>query len=55
MVLEKQLQLKLLLGFKNIEGKVDKFTDKIGYVPQKFQLIGHYLLEYLILCSYRKS
>ena len=30
---------KLALGIhKNIEGKVHKFTDKIGYVPQKISI-----------------
>ena len=28
---------KMALGiYKNIEGKINKFTQKIGYVPQKF-------------------
>ena len=32
----KSTTAKIALGiYKNIEGKVEKFTDKIGYVPQK--------------------
>ena len=39
MDLENLLQLKLLLGVhNNIEGVAKKFTDKIGYVPQKISI-----------------
>ena len=39
MDLEKQLQPKIALGiYKNIEGKVSKFTNNIGYVPQKISI-----------------
>ena len=32
----KSTTAKIALGiYKNIEGKVQKFTDKVGYVPQK--------------------
>ena len=39
MVLAKAQQLKIAIGLhKNIEGNVEKFTDKIGYVPQKISI-----------------
>ncbi len=35
----KSTTAKIALGiYKNIEGKVEKFTDKIGYVPQKISI-----------------
>jgi zinc transport system ATP-binding protein len=35
----KSTTAKIALGiFKNTEGKVDKFTNKIGYVPQKISI-----------------
>ena len=35
----KSTTAKIALGiYKNIEGKVQKFTDKIGYVPQKISI-----------------
>ena len=35
----KSTTAKIALGlYKNIEGKVEKFTDKIGYVPQKISV-----------------
>ena len=34
----KSTTAKIALGlFKNIEGQVEKFTNNIGYVPQKYQ------------------
>ena len=35
----KSTTAKIALGiYKNVEGKVEKFTDKIGYVPQKISI-----------------
>ena len=35
----KSTTAKIALGlYKDIEGKVEKFTDKIGYVPQKISV-----------------
>tara|TARA_B100000519_G_scaffold137112_1_gene118644 strand:+ start:847 stop:1167 length:321 start_codon:yes stop_codon:yes gene_type:complete len=35
----KSTTAKIALGiYKNIEGKVEKFTDKVGYVPQKISI-----------------
>ena len=35
----KSTTAKIALGiYKNIEGKVQKFTDKVGYVPQKISI-----------------
>ena len=35
----KSTTAKIALGiYKNIEGKVNKFTNKIGYVPQKISI-----------------
>ena len=39
MVQENQTTAKIALGiYKKIDGKVQKFTDKIGYVPQKISI-----------------
>ena len=39
----KSTTAKIALGiYKKIDGTVEKYTNKVGYVPQKFQLIGHY-------------
>ena len=39
MVLEKAQQLKLHLGiYKKIDGSVEKYTNKVGYVPQKISI-----------------
>ena len=39
----KSTTAKIALGiYKKIDGSVEKYTNKVGYVPQKFQLIGHY-------------
>ena len=36
----KSTTAKIALGiYKNIEGQVEKFTNNIGYVPQKLSLI----------------
>ena len=43
---------KIALGlYKNIQGKVDKFTKKIGYVPQSANLIAGSLKENITLNS----
>ena len=45
----KSTTAKIALGiYKKIDGEVEKYTDKVGYVPQKYLLIGHYLLEFMI-------
>ena len=44
----KSTTAKIALGiYKNINGEVEKYTDKVMF-PKKFLLTGHYLLEFMI-------
>ena len=47
----KSTTAKIALGlFKNIEGQVQKFTNNIGYVPQKISIDWTLPLKLEILC-----
>ena len=47
----KSTTAKIALGIhNNIEGVAKKFTDKIGYVPQKISIDWTLPIESLILC-----